>query len=601
MDLGARALIRWIALLATGLLALVLGGGLAAGSPPVTLKEAVDLRLAVDASGRAVAAWGQELEGYVFRLKVAERGATGWAPARILTPPGESISGLDLAGNAAGDVVAAWQRDPSKGAPIRAIARTAAGVWGDPVDLAPAGTIAKRPRVGVGDDGTAVVAWDGPDGAVAAAVRRPGEAWGPMRIVSGPGTIASGLAAPAVAADGSALLAWTATNAVVTVAELPAGPAGVFGDPHPLTAPEDVRGGPAVALGPDGTAVAAWRRGVGDGTGEIVVAARGAGGDWDAPAALAAASPDPPPAAYADRATPAIVIDATGRAVALWVGAASALQAVVRPPGGGWGAARTLGQATDARRPMLVAGAGGTVLAGWMAGSASAAIAAPGAELAPAEDLTPPGFEDLRRLQIGLDGTGGMVAVWGSRPGFATPTVTAAARTAGGLWGAAGIISVALGPRGPVPGEPDPEAQPPTTTDPDATPRPPRGNPRPGRVKLSEGQLRINQRIAQAALRRARALEARLAGRPVPRRPRSERGTVRLTRAQLAVNQRISQTALRRIARLEARIEGRTPPRRPEAGQGRIALTAGQLLIDQRIAQAALRRIAALEEALADR
>jgi hypothetical protein len=331
---------------------------------------------------------------------------------------------------------------------------------------------------------------------------------------------------------------------------------------------------------------------------EIVVAARGPGGDWDAPVALAPTSPDPPGAAYADPATPAIAIDAAGRAVVLWVDAPLVLRAAVRPAGGAWGPPRTLGAASATRRPALVAGAGGTVLAGWTTGASAGALASPGADLVPVDDLIPPGA-DRERVELGLDGAGGAVAVWGSRPGFATPTVTAAARAAGGVWGAAGIIS-AGDPRGPITRETVPEVQPPaTTTGPGPGAGPPRAHRGPGRVRLTEGQLRINQRIAQAALRRVRALEARLAGRPVPRRPRPARGTVRLTRAQLAVNQRIAQAALRRIARLEARIEGRRPPRRAEGRHGRIALTAGQLLIDQRIAQAALRRVTALEEALA--
>jgi len=119
-------------------------------------------------------------------------------------------------------------------------------------------------------------------------------------------------------------------------------------------------------------------------------------------------------------------------------------------------------------------------------------------------------------------------------------------------------------------------------------------------VALTPRQLLINQRIAQAAIRRVAALEARLAGRPAPRaaaRPR--RARVALSLAQLRINHRIALTALRRVTALAARIEG-TPVPAPaaRAGASRVRFTADQLRATQRISQDALRRLAELEEAL---
>jgi PKD repeat protein len=136
-----------------------------------------------------------------------------------------------------------------------------------------------------------------------------------------------------------------------------------------------------------------------------------------------------------------------------------------------------------------------------------------------------------------------------------------------------------------------------------AAPRPPepppvevaRARPGAGRVSVSAAQLLINQRIYQAAVRRASALEERLgrltggdlapgalgqetlapllrvtgaapAPEPAPsstvlpaRRP-GPRGTVRLSVGQLRINQRVAQAAVRRanalIARLEAGLSG---------------------------------------------
>jgi hypothetical protein len=117
------------------------------------------------------------------------------------------------------------------------------------------------------------------------------------------------------------------------------------------------------------------------------------------------------------------------------------------------------------------------------------------------------------------------------------------------------------------------------------------------RFTLSASQLRINQRIGQAAIRRLHRVEAALAGRPAPASaPRRSGGTVRLSAGQLLINQRIFQAAIRRAARLEARLEGRPAPRSGPGEGGTVRLSVRQLIVNQRIAQAAVRRSNALLE-----
>lgn len=187
---------------------------------------------------------------------------------------------------------------------------------------------------------------------------------------------------------------------------------------------------------------------------------------------------------------------------------------------------------------------------------------------------------------------------------------------------------------------------------------------------LSVSQLRINQRISRAAIRRLNAVEARLtaasraatcaatrwgrpnSGRasPAPRRPsrwprpprpipprsstpgRSGQGNpVTLSAEQPLINQRIDQAAIRRATgitnRLEAGLTGgdvragqvtqgklydrlqiisrmatpeppasetEIPPRRNPADPGSVTLSAGQLRINQRISQAGVRNANAL-------
>ncbi len=114
-------------------------------------------------------------------------------------------------------------------------------------------------------------------------------------------------------------------------------------------------------------------------------------------------------------------------------------------------------------------------------------------------------------------------------------------------------------------------------------------------VTLSRAQLAINQRIAQAAVRRVNALEARFEGRPVPNPPDTPKGKVTLSVGQLLINQRISQAAVRRVNALTARVEGRPVPAARPAKGGTLTLSATQLRINQRISQAAVRRVNALE------
>ncbi|MGE3139686.1 MAG: PQQ-dependent sugar dehydrogenase [Thermoleophilia bacterium] len=115
-----------------------------------------------------------------------------------------------------------------------------------------------------------------------------------------------------------------------------------------------------------------------------------------------------------------------------------------------------------------------------------------------------------------------------------------------------------------------------------------------GRVRLSPGQLFINQRISQAAVRRANAVQGRL-----DRRIRAEDicghslgagafgSTVGLTAGGAA------QAA--DAAKPEAIPVGR---RKAGGGPGRVTLTERQLLINQRISQAAVRRANALQARL---
>jgi hypothetical protein len=117
------------------------GGGWtapAAVSTPINIVR--DLELVMDAAGNALAAWIQIKPGEYTHVQAASRraGSTAWEPPADVTPPepGHYASGLDLALDQAGNAVAAWA-----GGPVRAALRpVASGAWQSPVDVAtPAG------------------------------------------------------------------------------------------------------------------------------------------------------------------------------------------------------------------------------------------------------------------------------------------------------------------------------------------------------------------------------------------------------------------------------------------------------------------------------
>jgi hypothetical protein len=204
-------------------------------------------------------------------------------------------------------------------------------------------------------------------------------------------------------------------------------------------------------------------------------------------------------------------------------------------------------------------------------------------------------------------------------------------------------------------------------------PQRPKSTGKPAKIKLEASQLLISQRIAQAAVRRANAIEAWLAGgiverdlcgsafqqadfgggvtlapgtsvapptqadpRPIVVTPGKKGGKaarVKLEVGQLLINQRISQAAVRRVNALAARLDagltggdivdgavtgaklGRnlvitaapagaavpastTPAGARGGGGGKVTVSVKQLAINQRISQAAVRRVNELVDRL---
>ena len=78
----------------------------------------------------------------------------------------------------------------------------------------------------------------------------------------------------------------------------------------------------------------------------------------------------------------------------------------------------------------------------------------------------------------------------------------------------------------------------------------------------------MNQRIAQAAVRRANALTALVEGRPAPPPREGSAGRVVLTTQQVRIARRIADAALRRAVELDERVPDLPVPRPPAGAPG---------------------------------
>jgi hypothetical protein len=496
--------------------------------------------------------------------------------------------------------------------------RAAGGGWSTLPGVPAAGQTAsdrgESIRFVVGPDGTTLAAWSdivfstspGSPGhfigtkGLMVAVRPPGGSWSPRHVISEEGTSANVLLA--VDPKGTALVV------------LPGGTHAVWHPPGGTwSAPEAIPGpGIAdVAFDGAGNAFAVWARtvftGVDPNTGQtsstvrIEATTRPAGGSWGAPDVLAEA-----PGAVI---TPQVALGALGGGVVAWkdqdaLSVNERVEAIVREPGGAWSAPATLSAPTVTVSGVQIGvSASGDAVVTWLhdenTGTFDArayaatyeatgalpkppAASAPTCKPLPATAGTPkaPGRFELSADQLITNQRIGQAAI--RRLNAVDAWLDAGIETrdlCGGAIGGPHLdpgVSATLAP-GPVaaPTVPDPRPVVIATATPSGD-----------AVQLSVAQLLVNQRIYQAAIRRAAALEVRLAGKLTGGDLKT--GAVRQDKLtpRLLV---LSATAATQPAPSRTEVAPATPGR-PEA----VTLTVKQLRINQRIAQAAVRRANAL-------
>jgi hypothetical protein len=228
------------------------------GQAKVISQTQADPQVTVGSSGSATAAWAAESHGsWAVGASAARKGlAFGSAVALDIPGLGNSKPVIGVDGRSA--VTAAW----SDGSRVMAATCGASGHCGRAKALSPTSEKATDPRVAVAADGTAVVAWRSTEG-ISAALRHGHSAFGsPGRLASlGKGDSAKDLAV-AVGPGGDAAALWLLDNDTgeQVQAALRHGSRARFAKASSLTASIDGAqwSDPQIALDEHGNALAVW-------------------------------------------------------------------------------------------------------------------------------------------------------------------------------------------------------------------------------------------------------------------------------------------------------------------------------------------------------
>ena len=166
-------------------------------------------RIAMNADGDGIVAWVRTFEG-IPRVQTRTISATGaLGPTRNLSAAGQYGADPQIASDADGDAVAVWETAVGLNHRIKARTISAAGALGSISNLSADGQYAAFPQIAGDAEGDAVAAWerDLPSSRIQARTISAAGVLGPKQTLSAPGQLLDG---PQVAidADGGAVVAW---------------------------------------------------------------------------------------------------------------------------------------------------------------------------------------------------------------------------------------------------------------------------------------------------------------------------------------------------------------------------------------------------------
>jgi PKD domain len=346
-----------------------------AWQPPVDLSAAgANTQYATvgsDARGDAVAVW-QSYDGTEYTVWAAIRPeATGtWQAPVQLSALGVFTMTPQVAVDPQGDAIVVWTYydDIDHHFLVQADRRLAGGGWEAPVQLSAFGQGAQNPQVGFDAQGDAVVVWDRYDGShwivQASRLKAGNPVWEVPINLSAAGEDATEEQV-ALDSQGDAIAVWArrdaSGNAIVQASVRPASVGSWKLPATNLSAPGESAYYPAVAIDPQGNAVAAWSRASG---GDVIVQASSRlseDGVWQPAQDLSAAGEE----SY----YPQVAIDPDGNAVAIWgsdSGGVNTIESAARPtPSGTWQGALDISAAGGSSQPQFAFDSHGNGVAVW--------------------------------------------------------------------------------------------------------------------------------------------------------------------------------------------------------------------------------------------
>jgi hypothetical protein len=318
--------------------------------------EASQAGVALLGDGGAAAVWQSESET-APGIYGAIRTGGSWTAALMLASTAFEPAIAPLGGDRG--AIAVWTGRRGVEA---AIARPTGG-W-TRLSAIPRTGHAFAPRVAADAAGRVTVVWEQPGprrSTIDVATRAPGGGWSAVRRLSRPGRPAE-VDHVAVDATGAAVAIWRRDDGAHSVVQAAtrAGATARWSVPVDLSAAGENAISPAVAIDPDGEAVAVWQRF--DGAHQIAQAStHRAGGRWTRPVDLSAGGRNVEEARVA--------ISPAGEAIAIWErfdGRIERIQAAARPVGGGWSTPMDLsGTLGSAHEPALAIDPDGVARAVW--------------------------------------------------------------------------------------------------------------------------------------------------------------------------------------------------------------------------------------------
>ncbi len=389
-----------------------------------------NVELAMNASGHALAVWGQDLSGF-GRVDISSNSFTAssaWGSAQLVetndaqNAPGQPQIVIDAAGNG----FAVWTHSGVTGSAVWANRYSASTGWGVPQMIGSVSPgVMPYPNVACDSSGNALAVWGQYDGTrtnVWANRYTVGGGWGTAELIETDhaGDAARGVPAIAFDGNGNALAAWEQSAGTRTDIWSNRYTAGSGWGTAQLVETDNAgpASGPNLAFDSNGNALVVWHQS--DGTRTNIWANRyTAGSGWGTAELIETDNVGPGGANDAQ-----IAFDVNGNAMAMWTARDAANRNTIQfnryTPSGGWGLAAVLVSASVGSRhsgARFAFDSSGAALAVWTSSDGTNSLIASGRYTAASGWVFTPtlGGGSSRQAstpRIAIDGSGNAVAVW---------------------------------------------------------------------------------------------------------------------------------------------------------------------------------------------